>query len=219
MTGIDSIDDPGQLGSLDAPGDSGHADGSDDPQGAADPGGLGIHSPEQLDFPSNWDRIVEPAAGDGPVRRPRIEPSPSIGGAYEPPGVVPPVLNLVAASWADLVSLLGFCTACLLAIVVAGYGVALAALPWIIGAAVSWWCAAAAILVAVRRGTPGMLMAGVVFTTGVPWRRLPSTLAVAILQSCLLGLPAVVGAQRAPLALVSGVSLGAAANAAANTAP
>jgi hypothetical protein len=205
---------PGGSGGPDRPDGLGGPEEPAAMRSAAEAAAGPVHSPEQLGFPTNWDRLARPMIEDR-------DPLPELGaersgrwgaGDEQPAGAAPPVLNLVAASWADLVSLLGFCTVCLLAIVVAGYGVALDALPWIVAAAVAWWCAAAAVLVVVRRGTPGMLMAGVVFAARVPGRRLPTTLAVAIVQSCLLGLPAVVGARRAPLALASGAALGAAAD-------
>lgn len=163
-------------------------------------------SPEQLDFPTNWDRLIEPPAGS-PEERTDV---PSAGG----PGP-PPTALLVAAAWADLVCLLLFCVTAILTVMLAGYGVSLVALPWVSVLAAAWWAGASAVLVVVRRGTPGMLIAGIVFKSPVVNRRLPVILVVAVLLACTLGLPALVGAQRSPLRWAGGSPLATSSDSAA----
>jgi hypothetical protein len=183
-------------------------------------------SPEELSFPINWDRLSDDAdedlprdtagdvsseigaelgddadAGDEALVR-RHEQAPVAGA---PAG--PPTLNLVAAAWADLVALLAFVVAELIAVVVADYEIKLAALPWVVALALAWWCAASLVLVVVRRGTPGMLMAGVVFKAQVSPSRFAAIILVALVLVCLLGLPALLGAQRSPLSFAAGSPL------------
>jgi len=175
-------------------------------------------SPEELSFPINWDRLSNDAGdeardatddigseigaglGDdtGEEALERHQEAPRAGA---PAG--PPTLNLVAAAWADLVALLAFVVAELIAVVIAGYDIKLAALPWIVALALAWWCAAALVLVVVRRGTPGMLMAGVVFKAQVSPSRLAAIILVALVLVCLLGLPALLGARRSLLRIAA----------------
>ena len=102
------------------------------------------------------------------------------------------------------VTVLGASAAALLAVVAFGYGTGLHALPWALGVAVAWWGVAAAVLVAVRRGTPGMLLAGIVFEEQVPPGRLAPTLGVALLTAFSAGLLGLLGARRSPLARMAG---------------
>jgi len=150
--------------------------------------------PERLDFPINWDELTQPSPGADEAASPRQPQT----------GQVPPTLNLVAAAWADLVCLLCFCTTTLLVVVLNGYAIQVAALPWVASLAVCWWCAATSVLVVVRRGTPGMLMAGLVFGTAVRGTRLPALLVIQLVSAMLLGLPGVLGARLSPLRLAGG---------------
>jgi hypothetical protein len=157
-------------------------------------------SPEELSFPVNWDRLNETVDDE--------EPSPSSPG--QAPGEhpdKPPIINLVAASLADLVAILAFVVAELLAVRMASYKIGWPALPWVLTLALAWWCVAALMLVVVRRGTPGMLMAGVTFKRQVPPNRLAVILLVALTQICLLGLPALLGPDRSLLRVAGGSPL------------
>jgi hypothetical protein len=153
-------------------------------------------NPEELSFPSNWDRLRE--------RTPE-QPEETGAGDHDPSS--PPTLSMVAAAWAELAAVLGVCTAALLTLLAQDHTVSLPCLPWALAVALGWWCAAAAVLVIVRRGTPGMLMAGVVFEDQIPPLRLPTVLATALLLGCTLGLPAVLGADRSLLRLAAGSAL------------
>lgn len=192
-------------------------------------------APEELSFPINWDKLNDDAGDDigddvgddtgddtgddlrteiaaeiprDPASEPEDEAKDWYERAPEPKAPAdPPTLNLVAAAWADLVALLAFVVAELIAVVVAGYDIKLPALPWVVTLALAWWCAAALVLVVVRRGTPGMLMAGVAFRSQVPSSRLAPAVLVALLLVCLLGLPALLGAQRSLLRLATGSPL------------
>lgn len=177
-------------------------------------------APEELRFPINWDQLNDDAdddlreeiAAEIPRDPDVAEPDDEATDWYErapEPRIPadPPTLNLVAAAWADLVALLAFVVAVLIAVVVAGYDIKLPALPWVVTLALAWWCAAALVLVVVRRGTPGMLMAGVVFKSRVPSTRLAPAVLVGLLLVCLLGLPALLGAQRSLLCLSTGSPL------------
>jgi hypothetical protein len=147
------------------------------------------------DIPDDWDQLQE------------ATPRPPRGGSFPEQPETPARITLVAAAWADLVAVLAVCTASLMALLTLGHRATLAALPWAVALAVAWWLAAAAVLVVVRRGTPGMLLAGVAFDRAVPTRRLPSVLAVALLLSATFGVPALVGAERSPLRAVSSADL------------
>jgi hypothetical protein len=96
------------------------------------------------------------------------------------------------------------CTAALLALAASGHRAALPAFPWSLALAATWWGAAAAALVVVRRGTPGMVLAGLSFDRALPPRRVVPVLLAALVQACTLGVPTLVGARRSPLALASG---------------
>lgn len=134
-------------------------------------------------MPGDWDAIVDRT------------PEPAVSG----PGVAdtepgdPPVLTLMASAWADLVGMLSVCTGALVAILVLGERPALPAFLWAAVLALAWWLFAGAVLVVVRQGTPGMLMAGVSFRDPVPPRRVGWVLAAAMLGVVTLGLSAVAG--------------------------
>jgi len=155
--------------------------------------------PQRLDFPHNWDVLrgdAPPGAADS------AEPV-----ADEAPRVAPSTLILLAASWGDTVSALAVCTAALVGVAAGNHELGVAALPWAAAVGLAWWLATAAVVVVVRQGTPGMLLAGVVFADRVPPRRLASVLAAAIVHAVLLGLPGAFGARRSPLALAAGSAI------------
>ena len=67
------------------------------------------------------------------------------------------------------------------------------ALWWALALAVLWWLVAAGVMVAVRQGTPGMLLAGIQFSATVAPARIAAVLPVALATAATLGLPAAVG--------------------------
>lgn len=151
---------------------------------------------EYSQIPRDWDRI---RGADGEV----IEGQGEHNAAVAPPQA----LAVAAAAWADLVTVLTVCAMALVGVVGFGYGTALPALPWSAALAVTWWAAAAVPLVVVRRGTPGMLIAGVVFDEDVVPRRVVAAVAVALLVAGTLGLAAILGARRSPVAAAAGARL------------
>ncbi len=165
---------------------------------------------EDLDFPSNWDQLTEPDSVQGSLGADEKEETEE-STADDAPGrdrrSQLPMINLVAAAWADLVAILAFCTVELLAVELSRYDASIAAFPWVLGLALAWWCAAASVLVVVRRGTPGMLMAGVVFRAQVSPHRLPAILVAAFFTAFLLGLPALPGPRRSLLKHAGGCDL------------
>jgi hypothetical protein len=151
-----------------------------------EPGAVGI--------PADWDVIHDDPAGPEPDADPR--PSPDRTTAA-------PLLNVVAGSWADSVTALAVCTAALVALSATGLGGTFGALPWAAAVGAAWWVFAAAALVAVRQGTPGMLLAGVVLADRIAPRRLPGVVVAAAFQALLLGLPGLLGPRRSPIAVAA----------------
>ena len=159
-------------------------------------------SPDDLGFPGNWDRLKDrraPEADDG---------------RHDSQSAEPPILAVLAAAWGDLVAILAVCAAALVALVGFGHRATLPCLPWAFALALVWWCAAAAILLTVRRATPGMLMAGGVLEDNVAPRRLLAVLAMALILLATLGVPALLGSRRSPLGRVAGSRLKASGEAA-----
>ena len=153
-------------------------------------------SPEpgpRLEFPANWDVLRD---GD---EAPSEAGPPDNGSPTAPP----PILALLAASWGDAVAALAVCTTALASLAADGPAVDPAALPWAAALGVVWWFAAAA-LVVVRQGTPGMLLAGIAFPERVSPARLAGVLAAALLHAALLGLPSLLGPRRSPVAVAAG---------------
>ncbi|MEE4270988.1 MAG: hypothetical protein V2I67_04915 [Thermoanaerobaculales bacterium] len=144
-------------------------------------------------FPGDWDVLADDE-----------ETAPSAAETSHPGPHPPPTLVLLATAWADGVAVLAVVTTALLVLNALGFGNTLAALPWAAGLAAAWWVFAAAVSVAIRQGTPGMLLAGVQFGGKVAPRRIAGVVAVAALSVLLLGLPGLLGARRGPLALASG---------------
>jgi len=144
-------------------------------------------------FPGDWDVLADDE--DAPA------PTAEIG---NPGPGSPPTLVILAAAWADGVAALAVATAALLVLNSLELGNPLAALPWAGGLAAAWWIFAAAVSLAIRQGTPGMLLAGVHFGGKVAPRRIAFVVAAAALTTLLLGLPGLLGARRSPLALACG---------------
>ncbi len=151
-------------------------------------------SPE---IPEDWDRLSEPPESE------ILEDEDSGGDGFQDP----PILLLVASAWGDLVCLLAMSAGSLLALVVCGYAVSSASLPWMLALAAAWWACASAILVLVRRGTPGMLLAGVVFSAQVAPHRLAKVVGAASFLALLAGIPALLGPHASLLRLASGQPL------------
>lgn len=148
------------------------------------------------DMPGDWDALAE--RGEGGAAPP--EPSPG----QDP---TPPALALMASSWADLVVMLAVCTGSLIAVLALGQRPALPAFGWAAGLAILWWAFAAAALVVVRQGTPGMLLAGVRFREPVAASRLPYVLLAALFGVVTLGSIGALGARISPLAAAAATEL------------
>jgi hypothetical protein len=162
------------------------------------------HEPTDTEIPGDWDRITE--STDDPVAE-------TIEHELESKQVPEPaVVTLVGSAWGDLVAMLGVCTLALLGLALLGYRAELVMLPWTLALAVAWWAVAAAIMVLVRQGTPGMLMAGIAFDGAISRGRIPAVLLAACVLCCTLGALALLGAKRSPLRLAGGVDLVAADN-------
>ncbi len=117
------------------------------------------------------------------------------------------MIPVIAGSWGDLAVILGLTAASLVALKLAGHGAPFAAAPWAVAVAVLWWLVAAAVLLTVRRGTPGMMAAGVSFAGAVTPARLPVVLLVALLLALTLGLPSAVGPPGWVLRIAAGTPL------------
>lgn len=117
------------------------------------------------------------------------------------------MIPVIAGSWGDLAVILGLTAASLVALKLAGHGAPFAAAPWAVAVAVLWWLVAAAVLLTVRRGTPGMMVAGVSFAGAVAPARLPVVLLVALLLALTLGLPSAVGPPGWAMRIAAGTPL------------
>lgn len=153
-------------------------------------------SPPVDEIPHDWDSLTD---RDGGLP---VSPDPA---PYDEPE--PPALMLMAASWADLVGMLAVCAGGLIAVLVLGQKPALAAFGWAAVLAVLWWACAAAVLVVVRQGTLGMLLAGVRFLEPVVPARVPRVLAAALFGVATLGLPGLLGARWSPLRAAAAVDI------------
>ena len=153
-------------------------------------------TPPPDDIPHDWDSLADLDDGLEANEDPPTPDDPE-----------PPVLTLMAASWADLVGMLAVCTGGLLAVLFLGQRPALAAFGWAAVLALLWWVCAAAALVVVRQGTPGMLLAGVRFGEPVATARVPRVLVAALLGVLTLGLPGLLGGRLSPLRVAAAVDL------------
>ena len=150
--------------------------------------------PEEQEIPKNWDILQESTLDED--HSDGVRPTTDSG-------VAPPTINLLASSWADAVTSLFVCTAALFGLNAAGHNPSLTALPWALGLGVAWWLAAAAALILIRQATPGMLLAGVVFSDRVAPGRVVAVIAAAVVSALLMGLPNLLGPRRSPLALAA----------------
>jgi len=152
-------------------------------------------TPDHGEIPQNWDALTDRA------------PSTEDPGHPLPPssdrGFGPPVLSLMAASWADLVTMLAVCTCALVAILALGERPTTPAFGWAIVLSAAWWAFAASVLVVVRQGTPGMLLAGVCFDRPVLPPRVVWVLAAALVSVLSLGLTGLLGSRRSILAVAA----------------
>lgn len=151
------------------------------------------------EIPGNWDVLAGTEKDDA---APPIAAEPDT----EPPCnfPLPPTINLVASFWADGVVVLAVLTATLLGLNAAGHQEVVAAVPFAAVLGLAWWLFAAAVLVTIRQGTPGMLLAGIQFDDRVAPMRVVAVLAVAAFGALFLGLPGLLGAKNSPLALAGG---------------
>lgn len=146
-------------------------------------------------IPEDWDSLEE--------RSVETEGEPAIPPVTHPAEGSPLAISLMAASWADLVGMLAVCTAALIAVLALGEPPALSVFPWAVALALAWWVFAAYVLVVVRQGTPGMLLAGIVFEQAVSARRVPWVLVAAVLGVATLGLTGLIGPRSSPLRLAA----------------
>ena len=155
-------------------------------------------SPGERAIPNNWDVLHE-----SPPDENQVDGAPPT----DDPTGVPPTLNLLASSWADTVVSLGVCTATLFGLNAAGHHPSLPALPWAFALGVLWWLAAAAALILNRQATPGMLLAGIVFSDRVAPNRVAAVIGAAAVSALLLGLPNLLGPRHSPLAFAAASKL------------
>ena len=144
--------------------------------------------------PSDWDRLAE------------RQEDPTAEGRFETPhGPAPPpsTLSVVASGWGDALALMAVCTAEIAAVHALGLGYSRGTVLWAAAASMAWWILASAVLLAIRQGTVGMLMAGVATAGPVPPSRLPLVLVAAATAALLLGLPGVLGARRHPVSIAA----------------
>jgi hypothetical protein len=146
---------------------------------------------DRNDILTNWDALNERPA--------RVQPGPTPQQESNEDDPGPPLITLMATSWADLVGMLAVCTGALIAILILGERPTLPAFAWAAALALVWWAFSASVLVVVRQGTPGMLLAGVNFATPVLPKNVPLVLAAALAGVATLGLPGLLGAQRSIL--------------------
>lgn len=153
-------------------------------------------SPPTEEIPPDWDALTD--RSDAAVVTTELA---------SPGDPEPPALTLMAVSWADLVGMLAVCTGCLITLMALGQRPALAAFTWAAVLSLVWWLCAAAVLIVVRQGTPGMLLAGVRFEEPVGTRRVLHVLAAALFGVLTLGIPGLFGSQLSPLRLAAAADL------------
>ncbi len=144
--------------------------------------------PQDEFFPEGWDRL--PEFDETPRIREEV-PVPDLG-PVDPPEREPTVLGLTTAAWADLAAMLGPCAAVLVTLRLGGFPVGPATVPWAGALALAWWSLAAGTLLAVRRATPGMLLAGLAFAEPRHGGALKAALLLQGFSALTLGLPAVI---------------------------
>ncbi len=158
--------------------------------------------PTSSDPTSPWDRLsdIDVDGIEQDPAAPSLEPSESHDSVSRS--------VRLAAAWADLVVISGATTSMVGAVILAGYPLGIRALPWAVGVALIGWGATCGILLRVRRGSPGMLLAGFVFSDEVAGSRLVWTVAAAGFSAFLLGLPVLPGGPKTSLlSVASGSSI------------
>jgi len=130
--------------------------------------------------PADWDRLREALPPDLAPPTPPPAPGPAEPGR----------LLLVAGALGDLVCLVAVSASGLLVLRLLGHATAPSVLPWVGTLALVWWGLTGAALVMVRRGTPGMLIAGFGFALPVPHRRVAGVLLLALTLGATLGVTA-----------------------------
>lgn len=148
--------------------------------------------------PEDWDRLREALPPDlaPPPAPPHVQADTSPGR-----------LLLLAGALGDLVSVVVVCATALVALRALGHLAGLPVLPWIFALSLAWWSLSATTLVVVRRGTPGMLLAGFSFASPVAHRRVAGVLLVALLLATTLGVAALLGLPGPLLRLAGGSGL------------
>lgn len=136
--------------------------------------------------PEDWDRLRDALPPDLAPRA----PTPTPGDAE------PGCLLLLAGALGDLVSVVTVSASGLLVLRLLGHATQPSVLPWVGTLSLAWWTLTGAALMVVRRGTPGMLMAGFGFALPVPHRRVAGVLLLALTLAATLGLPAALGLSR-----------------------
>jgi len=164
-------------------------------------------------IPTDWDRLERDAANHD---TPPASATTDLGGGTVAPlddrSPRPPepvdTITLLAAGWAETATVLAVCTGCLGALLLVGGSPGLRLLPWALAAAVAWWLFAASVLVTVRGGPPGLLLAGLALSRPIRPGRVGWVVAAAGLGGLSLGvLNAVGGPRRNLAAIVSGSSI------------
>lgn len=148
------------------------------------------------EIPRDWDSLAD--RGDDGL---------SPDGFRSPGDPEPQPLTLMAASWADLVGMLAVCTGCLITLMALGQRPGLATFVWAALLSLVWWGCAAAVLVVVRQGTPGMLLAGIRFDEPVGTGRVIQVLAAALFGVVTLGLPGLLGSHLSLLRIAAAAEL------------
>ena len=158
-----------------------------------------MNTPDSNNPLRNWDRLSE-------IDIESIEPETASASVINPgPVDTVPRSARMAASWADLVVVAALTTSMVGAVILSGYPLSFRALPWAVIVALVGWGAGCGIVLRVRRGTPGMMIAGFVFTEEVAGVRLGWTIATAAFSALLLGLPVLLGSSATSLlSLASG---------------
>ncbi len=132
----------------------------------------------------DWDRLSEIDL-EG-IEVPSSAPPPSTTRGSDVP-VISTGARL-AVAWGDLVTSVSLTTLMVAAVFAAGYPVGFEILPWSAGVGIVGWATVAAVLLRVRRQTPGMLLAGLVFSSEISGPGLLLTLSAAVGGALSFGL-------------------------------
>ncbi len=153
--------------------------------------------PNSSDHLRDWDRLseIDVEGIDLDVASSSLERPPPADGV--------PWSARLAAAWGDLVVVAALTTSMIGAVILVGYPLSVRALPWAAIVALVGWGSACGIVLRVRRGTPGMLLAGFVFSNEVAGARLGWIIATAGFSALLLGLPVLPGDRKSSLLSVA----------------